>query len=119
MMMNEFTERTGFEPTAEEYAEIEEQYYGFAGDKDAFCKCWKEKVGMEGVCKARVEKIAQLRSTLMETEKNLMVEIKNRDKKIADLEAKLDRELEWQPYESEQNVRQTTKNLPVPAAPKN
>ena len=37
MMMQEFTERTGFEPTFDEYAEIEEAYYEFEGDKDAFC----------------------------------------------------------------------------------
>lgn len=28
-------------PTAEEYARIEEQYYAFPGDKDAFCRAWK------------------------------------------------------------------------------
>ena len=38
MMMSEFTERTGFEPMAEEYVEIEQQYYNFDGNKDAFCK---------------------------------------------------------------------------------
>lgn len=38
MMMNEFVERTGFEPTMEEYREIEEAYYNFDGDKNAFCK---------------------------------------------------------------------------------
>ena len=106
MMMSEFIERTGFEPTAEEYNEIEEAYYKFDGDKDAFCINWKHSVGVKGICEARGEKIAKLRSTMMETEKHLMAEIKDRDKKIADLEAKLDRELEWQPYESEQNVRQ-------------
>jgi len=37
MLKSEFIERTGFEPTAEEYAEIEERYYNFDGDKDAFC----------------------------------------------------------------------------------
>ena len=35
MMMSEFIERTGFEPSAEEYENIEEQYYNFDGDKDA------------------------------------------------------------------------------------
>ena len=59
MMMSEFTERTGFEPTAEEYAEIEEQYYKFDGDKDAFCRHWKKNVGVEGICEARAAKIAQ------------------------------------------------------------
>ena len=38
MMMSEFIDRTGFEPTAKEYAKIEEAYYDFDGDKDAFCK---------------------------------------------------------------------------------
>ena len=38
MMMSEFIDRTGFEPTAKEYAKIEEAYYNFARDKDSFCK---------------------------------------------------------------------------------
>lgn len=58
MMMSEFTERTGFEPTAEEYAEIEEAYYSFDGDKDAFCRHWTKNIGVEGICKARADKIA-------------------------------------------------------------
>lgn len=37
MMISEFIERTGFEPTYDEYQKIEEAYYGFAGSKDAFC----------------------------------------------------------------------------------
>lgn len=40
MMISEFIERTGVTPTAEEYAVIEEQYYVFPGDKDAFCRAW-------------------------------------------------------------------------------
>lgn len=35
MMMSEFIDRTGFEPTAKEYAKIEDAYYNFDGDKDA------------------------------------------------------------------------------------
>ena len=38
MMMNEFTERTGYKPSSEEYHFIEESYYDFPGGKDAFCK---------------------------------------------------------------------------------
>ena len=34
MMISEFIERTGFQPTAEEYAKIEEAYYDFDGDKN-------------------------------------------------------------------------------------
>ena len=40
MMISEFIARTGFEPTAKEYAKIEEAYYNFDGDKDAFCKAF-------------------------------------------------------------------------------
>lgn len=32
MMMSEFIDRTGFEPTAKEYAKIEEAYYDFDGE---------------------------------------------------------------------------------------
>lgn len=103
MMMSEFTERTGFEPTAEEYAEIEEAYYSFNGNKDAFCKHWKDTVGADGICKARAEKIAQLRSTMVETEKELMQAIAEKDKKIARLEAELEKEQEWRPYEDTHN----------------
>lgn len=40
MMMSEFVERTGVEPTYEEYHYIEESYYEFDGNKDEFCKAW-------------------------------------------------------------------------------
>ncbi len=42
MMITEFTALTGFEPSMEEYAEIEEQYYEFDGDKKAFCRKFVE-----------------------------------------------------------------------------
>ena len=42
MMMSEFIERTGYEPTYEEYNYIEESYYEFPGNKDEFCKQWKK-----------------------------------------------------------------------------
>lgn len=42
MMMSEFTERTGYKPSSEEYHFIEESYYDFPGDKDAFCKQWMQ-----------------------------------------------------------------------------
>lgn len=40
MMQHEFTERTGYAPTDEEYNLIEQSYYDFNGDKDEFCKAW-------------------------------------------------------------------------------
>lgn len=43
MMIEEFTARTGYKPTWEEYQAIEEEYYNFDGDKNAFCQMWKDK----------------------------------------------------------------------------
>ncbi len=40
MMKSEFIERTGFEPTAAEYKQIEQEYMGTDIDKDQFCKQW-------------------------------------------------------------------------------
>ena len=40
MMMSEFIDRTGCEPSYEEYHYIEESYYEFKGNKDEFCKAW-------------------------------------------------------------------------------
>lgn len=42
MMMSEFVERTGFEPSYEEYRIIEDSYYEFDGNKDEFCKWFKK-----------------------------------------------------------------------------
>ena len=42
MMRNEFIERTGFDPTADEYAEIEAQYMESDLNKDKFCTKWKK-----------------------------------------------------------------------------
>ena len=40
MLVSEFIDRVGYQPSAEEYAEIERAYMRFSGDKDAFCKAW-------------------------------------------------------------------------------
>lgn len=44
MMIEEFTARTGYKPTFEEYRAIEQQYYEFDGDKDAFCQKWRAEM---------------------------------------------------------------------------
>lgn len=40
MMLQEFEDRTGYEPMPEEYSLIEEAYMEFHGHKDDFCKRW-------------------------------------------------------------------------------
>lgn len=97
MMISEFVERTGFEPTADEYAKIEEAYYSFDGDKDAFCRAFVRHGGALKVYKARAEEIARLRSQMLEVEKQYKADIVDRDRRIEQLTAELDRELEWKP----------------------
>lgn len=97
MMISEFIERTGFEPTAEEYVKIEDAYYNFDGDKDAFCKAFVDGNGVSWICRARAEEISRLRSVMVETEKQFKKDMADRDHRIEQLTAELDRELEWKP----------------------
>lgn len=97
MMMSEFIDRTGFEPTASEYAKIEEAYYDFDGDKDAFCNAFVKDGGEKKICKARADEIARLRGQMLETEMQYKKDVADRDRRIEELTADLDRELEWKP----------------------
>lgn len=60
MMMSEFIVRVGFEPTAAEYAEIEQEYMGCDVDKDKFCKEWKKNGGIQRLCRMRARRIEEL-----------------------------------------------------------
>lgn len=42
MLIEEFVARTGYKPTVDEYRKIEDQYYDFDGDKEKFCRQWRE-----------------------------------------------------------------------------
>lgn len=97
MMMSEFIERTGFEPTADEYREIEKAYYDFDGNKDAFCKAFVEQDGEKKVYQARAAEIEQLRRQMAELEKMFKADSEKQEKQIAYLQAQLDKELEWKP----------------------
>ena len=97
MMMSEFIDRTGFEPTAREYAKIEEAYYDFDGDKDAFCKAFVKDGGARKLCKARAAEIDRLNSLLLESERQYKKDMADREKRIDELTADLDKELEWKP----------------------
>ena len=108
MMMSEFIERTGFEPTASEYVKIEEAYYDFNGNKDEFCKAFVKNGSEKKIYEARAEEIAQLKSELVEMEKQHKAELEAREKQIAQLTAELDRELEWKPSDGTgTNMRQS------------
>lgn len=69
MMKSEFIERTGFEPTEEEYREIEAEYMGCDIDKDEFCKAWKKQGGIQRLMRLRARRIEELEAELVK-EKN-------------------------------------------------
>lgn len=69
MMMSEFIERTKFEPTAAEYAEIETEYMGCDIDKDKFCKEWVKNGGIQRLSRIRARRIEELKNQLASQQK--------------------------------------------------
>ena len=99
MMLSEFVERTGFEPLPFEYEKIEAAYYDFAGDKDAFCKAFVEGDGERKIYQARAAEIDRLNGKILEMDKTAKKDGEEYERRLADLQAQLDRELEWKPSE--------------------
>ena len=106
MLYREFTERTGIYPDANMYAAIEDAYYDFDGDKNDFCKAYKankdglaEKIAISSCKRAEIalnkkdEEIEDVRDDLNQAKA-----------KIMRLEAQLERELEWKPYNDKDAV---------------
>lgn len=97
MMMSEFIERTGFEPTGEEYRAIEDEYMGCNEDKDSFCKNWKKNGCVQRLMRTRARKIEQLESNVrvaeresayMKGERNkFRAEFHEAERRISNLEA--------------------------------
>lgn len=69
MMKSEFIERTGFEPTENEYKQIEQEYMGTYIDKDQFCKQWIKQGGVQRISRQRVRRIEELENELWQKTK--------------------------------------------------
>lgn len=110
MMLSEFVERTGFEPTADEFDQIESAYFSFEGGKDAFCQAFVQADGEKKVYQARAAEIDRLRSEITELGKENNAAASRYEAQIAALKSRLDEELEWKPYEFPQNVSQADYN---------
>lgn len=97
MTIKEFTERTGFYPTYEHYKFIEKSYMDFDGDKDAFCKAFRENAdGIAEKITREVERFVEDQTELGMHEHDAMEERLNaQQKEIEKLKAQLDAELEW------------------------
>ena len=102
MMIQEFEKLTGIEVSMEEYAEIEQMYYDFDGDKQAFCKKFVKDNGMVTVLRKmlKVEKedhrgaeleLAQVRKDYDNYSHDMV-------KAMEKLKAQLEREQEWKPW---------------------
>lgn len=99
MIMSEFTERTGIEPTNEEYSVIEELYYEFDGDKNAFCKDFVEQNRMFEVIRTLVAKYQAKAECAEEDLTGKRIAIDALKRRIEDLEG-------WKPYEDPHNAKQ-------------
>lgn len=71
MLVSEFIERTGYQPTADEYAVIENEYNNFDGDKDKFCRAWKR------VNPTKAGQIERARKKAERTEKVFQIVLKS------------------------------------------
>lgn len=110
MMIQEFEKLTGIEVNMKEYGIIEQMYYDFDGDKQAFCKKFVKENGMVRVLREIAE---GLEGTLMSTEAKLAelernYETYSRDmtSAVEKLKKELEKEQEWEPYEYSENAKQ-------------
>lgn len=99
MTIKEFTERTGFYPTYEHYKFIEKSYMDFDDDKDAFCKAFRDNTdGIAEKITREVERFVEEQTELGMHEHDAMEErIARQAGIINDLQAQLDKELDWKP----------------------
>lgn len=73
MMRSEFIERTGFDPTDEEYREIEDQYMESDMYRDEWCAKWKRDGGIIRYANARRRRIEELEQAVESSNRNLKV----------------------------------------------
>lgn len=101
MMKKEFEALTGIFPSDELYKAIEAAYYGFTGDKTAFCKAYKANKG--GIAE-RIQREADT-AAFKEADSSSQT-IAQRDAEIEILKKQIEREQEWRPLEDKDNVSQ-------------
>ena len=99
MMIQEFEKLTGLTVTTSEYDTIEQMYYEFDGDKQAFCKDFVKNNRLVEVLR---EIAAGFQGELIDTQGNLELAMGS----IERLKAELEREQEWKPWANERAVSQ-------------
>lgn len=100
MNIKEFTDRTGFYPSFELYTVIEAHYMEQSGDKDAFCKAYKENA--DGLAEKIQQEAAMLslnnQSRAIAAANELRLENETLKEQAERLIAQLEREQEWKPF---------------------
>lgn len=105
MMREEFEKLTGFYPTADMYSTIEEAYLEFDGEKQAFCKAYTANANGMAEAIQRKHDMAKFAET-ERIERERREQAQQASKRIAELEAQFESELEWKPFEDAHNVSQ-------------
>ena len=99
MNIKEFSDRTGFYPSFELYTVIEAHYMEQSGDKDAFCKAYKENA--DGLAEKIQQEAAMLslnnQSRAIAAANELRLENETLKEQAERLLAQLEREQEWKP----------------------
>lgn len=107
MNIQEFTDRTGFYPSLEHYAVIEAHYMEQSGDKDAFCRAYKENT--DGLAEKIQREAATLalnnQSRTIAAANKLRAENESLRKQAEQLIAQLEREQEWKPYGHDSSMK--------------
>lgn len=106
MEKTEFIKKTGFEPMEEEYKEIEQLYYDFDGDKDAFCKHFVKSGGVQNLLCRRADTILCLKDELRKVAESREKQEKILEAEIEKIKEELDKELEWRPCSGGTNMPQ-------------
>lgn len=107
MLKQEFSNRTGFYPSADMYAIIENIYLGMDVDKDRFCEMYKNNdEGLAEYIQAVVDKetvkmLDEMTRKAKEEKEALECKIRMLERGMKDLQLLYDKELEWKPYENE------------------
>ena len=101
MMREEFERMTGIYVTSDLYKMINAAYYTFNGDKQAFCKAYKEN---ENGLASTIQRAVNMENVkLAQAHDN---EIKALREEIKRLKKELETEQEWRPYTDERHVSQ-------------
>lgn len=93
MMLKEFEQLTGIYPDSTTYHIIEEEYYTYEGDKNAFCKAYLNNT--EGLAERIRIKVDTFHNQLIDNYTKQIAELKE---SLENLGQKLEKEEEWKPH---------------------